>query len=56
VPKLKEKNFTVTMIYSIFAGPDKDYYLDAETKAEGQQLGIYKKVLIGDKMEDEARV
>ena len=44
------------MMYEIFSGKDKDYYLTTSTKALHQNFNLYKKVLIGDAYEEQARV
>ena len=44
-----------TMSYEILAGKDKDYYLSCSTKALHQNLTIFRKVLLGDDFEEQAR-
>ena len=44
-----------TIMYEILSGPNKDYYFSVQTKFKGQVWNIYKKMLISDEYEEDAR-
>ena len=41
--------------YEVWAGKDKDYYLELEVDALGQKFNLYNFVLVGDQTEENAR-